>query len=249
MSGHSKWATIKRKKAAADSARGRLFTKLIRELSIAAREGGGDPEANPRLRMAVTTAKSNNMPAENIKRAIQRGTGELPGTSYEQVVYEGYGPAGIAVLIEVVTDNKNRTVSEIRHALERYGGKMGDLGSVAWTFHRRGVLTAPKNGLDEEKILTIALEAGAEDLKSDEDYFEITTLPENFESVKKALEESNIKIESAEVQMVPQTTIRIEGKVAEQVLKLMEALEEHDDVQHVFSNFDIDDKVMAAFSG
>ena len=249
MSGHSKWATIKRKKAAADSARGRLFTKLIRELSIAAREGGGDPEANPRLRMAITTAKSNNMPAENIKRAIQRGTGELPGTSYEQVVYEGYGPAGIAVLIEVVTDNKNRTVSEIRHALERYGGKMGELGSVAWTFHRRGVLTTPKNGLDEEKILTIALEAGAEDLKSEEDYFEITTLPENFESVKKALEESNIKIESAEVQMVPQTTIRIEGKVAEQVLKLMEALEEHDDVQHVFSNFDIDDKVMAAFSG
>lgn len=249
MSGHSKWATIKRKKAAADSARGRLFTKLIRELSIAAREGGGDPEANPRLRLAITTAKSNNMPAENIKRAIQRGTGELPGTSYEQAVYEGYGPAGIAVLMEVVTDNKNRTVSEIRHALEQYGGKMGELGSVAWTFHRRGVLTVPKNGLDEEKILTITLEAGAEDLKSEEDYFEITTLPENFESVKKALEENNIKIESAEVQMVPQTTIRVEGKVAEQVLKLMEALEEHDDVQHVFSNFDIDDKVMAAFSG
>ncbi|MEE9187405.1 MAG: YebC/PmpR family DNA-binding transcriptional regulator [Bacteroidota bacterium] len=249
MSGHSKWATIKRKKAATDSARGRLFTKLIRELSIAAREGGGDPEANPRLRMAITSAKSSNMPAENIKRAIQRGTGELPGTSYEQVVYEGYGPAGIAVLIEVVTDNKNRTVSEIRHALERYGGKMGELGSVAWTFHRRGVLTVPINGLDEEKILTIALEAGAEDLKSEEDYFEITTLPENFESVKKALKENNINIDSAEVQMVPQTTIRVEGKVAEQVLKLMEALEEHDDVQHVFSNFDIEDKVMAAFSG
>ncbi|MEE9288266.1 MAG: YebC/PmpR family DNA-binding transcriptional regulator [Bacteroidota bacterium] len=249
MSGHSKWATIKRKKAATDSARGRLFTKLIRELSIAAREGGGDPEANPRLRLVITTAKSSNMPAENIKRAIRRGTGELPGISYEQVVYEGYGPAGIAVLVEVVTDNKNRAVSEIRHALERYGGKMGELGSVAWTFRRRGVLVVPKNGLDEEKILTIALEAGAEDLKSEDDYFEITALPENFESVKKALEENNIKIESAEMQMVPQSTIRVEGKVAEKVLKLMEALEEHDDVQHVFSNFDIDDKVMAAFSG
>ncbi len=249
MSGHSKWATIKRKKAATDSARGRLFTKLIRELSIAAREGGGDPEANPRLRLVITTAKSSNMPAENIKRAIRRGTGELPGISYEQVVYEGYGPAGIAVLVEVVTDNKNRAVSEIRHALERYGGKMGELGSVAWTFRRRGVLVVPKNGLDEEKILTIALEAGAEDLKSEDDYFEITALPENFESVKKALEENNIKIESAEMQMVPQSTIRVEGKVAEKVLKLMETLEEHDDVQHVFSNFDIDDKVMAAFSG
>lgn len=248
MSGHSKWATIKRRKAAADSARGRLFTKLIKEISIAARQGGGDPENNPRLRMAISTAKAHNMPASNINRAIQRGTGELPGTSYEEILYEGYGPAGIAVLIETVTDNKNRTVSEIRHMLERNHGKMGELGSVAWTFQKRGVLAVPKAGFDEEKVMTVILDAGAEDMKTEEEYFEITTLPENFEKVKKALEENNIKVESADLQMVPQTTIRVEGKEAEQVLKLMETLEEHDDVQHVYSNFDIDDKVMASFN-
>ncbi|MFQ5798177.1 MAG: YebC/PmpR family DNA-binding transcriptional regulator [Bacteroidota bacterium] len=248
MSGHSKWATIKRKKASADTARGRRFTKLIKEITIAARDGGSDPEANPRLRFAISTAKANNMPAENIKRAIQRGTGELPGTSYEQAIYEGYGPAGIAVLIEAVTDNKNRTVSEIRRVFERNGGKMGELGSVAWTFHKRGVLTVPNVGFDEDRILTIILEAGAEDMKSEEEYFEITTLPVNFEHVKKALEENNIKVESAELRMVPQTTVRVEGKEAEHVLKLMETLEEHDDVQHVYSNFDIDEKVMASFS-
>jgi len=248
MSGHSKWATIKRRKSAADTARGRRFTKLIKEITLAARDGGGDPEGNPRLRVAISTAKANNMPAENIKRAIQRGTGELPGTSYEEAIYEGYGPAGIAVLIEAVTDNKNRTVSEIRRVFERNGGKMGELGSVAWTFHKRGVLTVPKVGFDEDRILTIVLEAGAEDLNSEEEYFEITTLAETFEHVRKALEENNIKVESAELQMVPQTTVRVEGKEAEHVLKLMEALEEHDDVQHVYSNFDIDEKVMASLS-
>ena len=248
MSGHSKWATIKRKKAAADSARGRLFTKLIKEITIAARKGGSDPEANPRLRLAISTAKAQNMPAENIKRAIQRGTGELSGTSYEEVIYEGYGPAGIAVLIEAVTDNKNRMVSEIRRAFEKNGGKMGELGSVAWKFHKRGVLTVPKVESDEEKILAIILEADAEDMKSQEEYFEIMTLPETFEGVKKALEVNNIKVENAELQMVPQTTICVEGKDAEHVLKLMETLEEHDDVQHVYSNFDIDEKIMASFT-
>ncbi|HEY4644135.1 MAG TPA: YebC/PmpR family DNA-binding transcriptional regulator [Bacteroidota bacterium] len=248
MSGHSKWATIKHKKAAADSARGRLFTKLIKEISIAARGGGGDPEGNPRLRFAINTAKANNMPAENIKRAIQRGTGELPGTTYEEIIYEGYGPAGIAVLIEAVTDNKNRTVSEIRHVLERNGGKLGELGSVAWTFQKRGVITVPKQAYDEDKILTAILEAGAEDMKAEEEYFEITALPENFENVKKSLERGGIKVDTAELQMVPRSTIRVEGKEADQVLRLMEALEDHDDVQHVYSNFDIDEKVMASFS-
>lgn len=248
MSGHSKWATIKRKKATADAARGRLFTKLIKEIAIAARHGGGDLEANPRLRLAVNTAKASNMPAQNIKRAIRRGTGELAGTAYEEVVYEGYGPAGIAVLIEVVTDNKNRTVSEIRHVFERNGGKMGELGSVAWMFHKRGVITVLKVGYDEDTILSIVLEAGAEDVKPEEEYFEIITPPEAFESVKKALEASNIRVEHAELQMVPQTSIRVEGKGAEQVLKLVETLEEHDDVQHVYSNFDIDESVMASFA-
>ncbi len=246
MSGHSKWATIKRKKAAADAARGRIFTKLIKEITIAARDGGGDPEGNPRLRLAIQSAKANNMPAENIKRAILRGTGELPGVSYEEVTYEAYGPSGIAILISCVSDNKNRLVAELRHLLERHGGKLAEAGSVAWAFQKKGVITVPKQ-YDEDTVLEIILDAGAQDMKTEEDAYEITTPPDAFERVRKALEENGIKVEHAEMQMVPQNTVRVEGKDAEYVLKLMEVLEEHDDVQHVYSNFDIDDKVMASF--
>jgi YebC/PmpR family DNA-binding regulatory protein len=246
MSGHSKWATIKRKKAAADTARGKIFTKVIKEITIAARAGGGDAEGNPRLRLAIQNAKSNNMPADNIKRAIQRGTGELPGVSYEEVTYEAYGPSGIGILISCVTDNKNRLVSELRHMLERNGGKLAESGSVAWAFQKKGYLTVPKQ-YPEDDVLTTILDAGAEDMKAEEDAYEITTPPETFEAVRKALEGKGMKVENAEVQMVPQNTLKVEGKDAEHVLKLMEVLEEHDDVQHVYSNFDIDEKVMASF--
>ena len=246
MSGHSKWATIKRKKAAADTARGKVFTKIIKEVAIAARDGGGDPEGNPRLRLAIQNAKANNMPADNIKRAIQRGTGELPGVTYEEVTYEAYGPTGIALLISCVTDNKNRLVSELRHTLERNGGKLAEAGSVAWAFHKKGLLTVQKQ-YSEDEVLSTILDAGAEDMTTEDDAYEITTPPENFEAVRKALEQKGIKVESAELQMVPQNTLRVEGKDAEHVLKLMEVLEEHDDVQHVYSNFDIDLKIMASF--
>ncbi|MEK6570737.1 MAG: YebC/PmpR family DNA-binding transcriptional regulator [Bacteroidota bacterium] len=246
MSGHSKWATIKRKKAAQDAARGKTFTKLIKEIAIAARDGGGDPEGNPRLRLVIQNAKANNMPADNIKRAIQRGTGELPGISYEEVTYEAYGPAGIALLIECVTDNKNRLVAELRHALERNGGKLAEAGSVAWAFQKKGVLTVPKQ-FSEDEVLTTILDAGAEDMKTEDDAYEITTPPEDFEAVRKALEEKSINVENAEIQMVPQNTLKVEGKEAEHVLRLIEVLEEHDDVQHVYSNFDIDVKIMAGF--
>lgn len=246
MSGHSKWATIKRKKASADAARGKIFTKLIKEIAIAARDGGGDPAGNPRLRLAVQNAKANNMPADNIKRAIQRGTGELPGVSYEEVTYEAYGPAGIAILIECVTDNKNRLVAELRHALERHGGKLAEAGSVAWAFQKKGVVTVPRQ-FNEDEVLTTILDAGAEDMKTEDDAYEIIAPPESFEAVRRALEGKGIKVEHAEIQMVPQNTLKVEGKDAEHVLKLMEVLEEHDDVQHVYSNFDIDEKVMAGF--
>jgi len=248
MSGHSKWATIKHKKAATDAARGRIFTRLIKEITIAARDGGGDPASNPRLRLAIQTAKANNMPSDNIKRAIQRGTGELPGVHYEEVHYEGYGPGGVALYIDSVTDNKNRTVSELRHVLSRHGGKLAEAGSVAWMFHKKGSIIVPRENYNEDEIMDIILNAGAEDMKSDESNFEIIVSPENFETVRKALEDRGIKIERAQLQMTPQDTVKVEGKEAEQVLKLMEALEEHDDVQNVYANFDIDDKVMASFS-
>jgi YebC/PmpR family DNA-binding regulatory protein len=247
MSGHSKWAQIKHKKAATDAKRGRLFTRLIKEITIAARQGGGDPNGNPRLRLAIATAKANNMPQENITRAIQRGTGELPGVSYEEVIYEGYAPGGVALLIETVTDNRNRTVSELRHLLARNNGNLGESGSVAWMFHKKGSIIISRANYNEDDILSIVLDAGAEDMRSDEETFEIITSPENFEAVKKALEENGVKIESAELQMIPQSTVRVEGKEAEQVLRLIEALEEHDDVQHVYANFDIDEKIMASF--
>jgi YebC/PmpR family DNA-binding regulatory protein len=248
MSGHSKWATIKRKKAANDAARGRMFTKAIKEITIAARSGGGDQEGNPRLRLAIQSAKAVNMPADNIKRAIQKGTGELPGVSYEEAVYEAYGPGGSALLINVVTDNKNRTVSELRHMLTRNNGKLADIGSVAWMFEKKGTITLLKEKHTEDEIMNIALESGAEDLRTEQETYEITTDTESFETVRKTLELQNYKIESAQLQMLPKDQVKLEGKDAEQMLKLLEALEEHDDVQNVYSNFDIDEKVMASFS-
>jgi YebC/PmpR family DNA-binding regulatory protein len=248
MSGHSKWATIKRKKAVTDSRRGKVFTQIIKEITIAAKSGGGDPAGNPRLRLAIDKAKSSNMPADNIKRAIMKGTGELPGVSYEDVTYEGYGPGGVALIIESVTDNKNRTVSEIRHLLERGGGKLGAAGSVAWMFHKKGTIRTAKGSMTEDDMLAIVLDAGADDLRMDGESFEITTAPETFEAVKKAIEEKHIPIEEAEIHKVPENTVKVEGPEAERVLKLMEAIEEHDDTQHVYANFDIDEKVLASFA-
>ncbi len=253
MSGHSKWATIKRKKGATDAARGRLFTRLIKEITIAARDGGGNPDGNPRLRLAIQTAKTNNMPADNIKRAIQRGTGELPGVSYEEIIYEGYGPGGVAVLVDVVTDNANRTVSELRHVFSRHAGNLGLAGSVAWMFQKKGtiVVSSPKQKfpVSEDDLLGVILDAGADDLQSEEGEFTILTSPHAFETVKKALEDKGIILESANLQMVSQNTVRVTGKEAEQTLKLLEALEEHDDVQNVYSNFDIDEKELASLHG
>jgi YebC/PmpR family DNA-binding regulatory protein len=248
MSGHSKWATIKRKKAVTDSRRGKVFTQIIKEITIASKSGGGDPSGNPRLRLAIEKAKSSNMPADNIKRAIMKGTGELPGVSYEDITYEGYGPGGVALIIESVTDNKNRTVSEIRHLLERGGGKLGAAGSVGWMFHKKGTIRTPKGTMTEDDMLSIVLDAGADDLRLDGDSFEITTVPESFEAVRKAIDDKHIPIEEAEIHKVPENTVRVEGAEAERVLKLMEALEEHDDTQHVYANFDIDEKVLAAFT-
>jgi len=252
MSGHSKWATIKRKKAATDTARGRLFTRLIREISVAARNGGGNPEANPRLRLAIDSAKKANMPADNIKRAIQKGTGELPGSTYEEITYEGYAAGGVAVMIEVMTDNSNRAVSEIRHLFSRYNGNLGQTGSVGWMFTRQGTIVVSRSGsnasLSEDDLLATILEAGADDLQTEPDAFTITTSAQAFDEVRKSLEDRGTAVESAAVQMVPQNMVKVTGKEAEQVLKLMEALEEHDDVQNVSANFDIDDSELASIA-
>ncbi len=248
MSGHSKWATIKRKKAVTDGKRGRLFTQIIKEITIAARMGGGDVKANPRLRLAVDKAKASNMPADNIKRGIQKGTGELPGVAYEDVTYEGYGPGGVALIIESVTDNRNRTVSDLRFLLERHGGKLGASNSVAWMFHRKGTISLAKAKYDEDALMELVLEAGAEDMRTEEESYEITTPAEAFIAVKEAMEAKGLVPDSAEIQMMPENTVKVGEKDAEQVLKLMELLEEHDDVQHVYANFDIDDKVLASFN-
>jgi YebC/PmpR family DNA-binding regulatory protein len=245
MSGHNKWAKIKHKKAGTDAQRGKLFSRLIKEITIAAKNGGGDFNGNPRLRLAVQTAKDNNMPADNIKRAVQRGTGELPGVQYEEITYEGYGPGGVAVMIELVTDNKNRTVAELRHLLDRNNGKLAEAGSVAWMFQKKGSIEVPKSAIGEDDLLNIILEAGADDMRAEDEYYDITTSSEAFEPVKKAIEDKGLKVNNASVQLLPQNTVRVEGKEAEQVLKLMEALEEHDDVQNVYANFDIDDSVLA----
>src|ERR1041385_5914271 len=246
MSGHSKWATIKRKKAVTDAKRGKAFTQIIKEIIIAARMGGGDPKGNPRLRLAIEKGKASNMPSDNIKRAVQKGTGELPGVTYEDITYEGYGAGGVALIIESVTDNKNRTVSEIRHLLERNNGKLGASNSVAWMFHRKGIIHIARASHDEDALLNIILDAGADDMRTDEEFYEIVAAPEHFEAVRQQIEQKGIKMEDADIQMIPENTVKVEGKDAEQVLKLMEALEEHEDVQHVYANFDIDEKILAA---
>ena len=246
MSGHSKWHSIKHKKAAVDAKRGKIFTSLIKEITIAARLGGGDPDGNPRLRTAILAAKAVNMPSENIKRAIQKGTGELPGQHYEDATYEGYGPGGVAMLVEAVTDNKNRTVSEIRHVFAKHGGNLGENGCVAWMFHKKGYMVVEKSKADEDTLLDIALEAGAEDMKESGETYEIYTAPESFEAVLEALKKNNIDMVSSELSMIPQSHTKLEGKSAQQMLKLMEALDDHEDVQKVFANFEIEDAELEA---
>jgi YebC/PmpR family DNA-binding regulatory protein len=248
MSGHSKWHSIKHKKAAADAKRGKIFTKLIREISMAARAGGGDADKNPRLRKAVNDARAENMPADNIKRAIQKGTGQLEGTQYEEVTYEGYGPGGVAIYVQVVTDNKNRTVSELRHIFAKNNGRIGESGCVAWMFKRMGYIDIEKGGADEDQLMDIALSNGADDLKDDESNYEIVTSPENYDAVLEAVKAAGIEIAASNVGYIPQNYVKVEGKEAQQVLRLMEELEDHDDVQNVSANFDISEEEMAAFS-
>jgi YebC/PmpR family DNA-binding regulatory protein len=246
MSGHSKWHTIKHKKGAADAKRGKIFTRIIKELTVAARSGGGDPDANPRLRTIVAEAKSVNMPAENIKRAIRRGTGEEPGMSYEEVMYEGYGPGGAALLIDVLTDNKNRTVGEIRHMMSKYNGNLAAENSVAWMFSRKGQVVVEKAKADEETLLNAALDAGADDMNDDGSAWEIVSAPEIFEAVRDAIKALGVEPAAAEIAMIPQNYVKLEGKDAQQMLRLMEALDDHDDVQHVWANFDIEEKEIEA---
>ncbi|MEW6547169.1 MAG: YebC/PmpR family DNA-binding transcriptional regulator [Bacillota bacterium] len=249
MSGHSKWANIKHTKAKKDAERGNLFSKLAREIIVAARQGGGNVDTNPRLRMAVEKARDANMPAENIARLIKRGTGELEGVSYEELTYEGYGPGGVAIMLEVVTDNRNRTASELRYLFSRHGGSLGETGCVSWMFRKRGYISLDRKVGDEDAVLTVALEAGAEDFQSDEESYEVITAPEDLDRVKAALEESGMHPEVAEVTMVPQSTVRVAGKEAEQLLRLMDALSDHDDVQRVFSNFDMAAEEMRRLAG
>ena len=248
MSGHSKWATIKHKKGALDAKRGQLFTKLIKEISIAAK-GGGNPETNPRLRTAIERAKASNMPTDNIDRAVKKGTGELPGVVYEEVTYEGYGPKGIAILVEIVTDNKNRASSEIRNIFAKTGGNMAGSGSVSWIFEKKGYFVVSKKTIDEDKLMSIVLEEGAEDLITEEENYAIKSSPADFEKVKKALDANKIKLESAEITMVPKSTIKVVGDDAKQVLALVDALEEHEDVQNVYANFDIPDDILKTLEG
>jgi YebC/PmpR family DNA-binding regulatory protein len=246
MSGHSKWATIKHKKAATDARRGKIFTKLIRELTIAARVGGGDPVTNPRLRTAITAAKNENMPNDNIDRAIQRGTGQLEGESLEEVMFEGYGPGGVGVLVQVVTSNRNRIVSEIRHMFSKNGGNMAETGAVGWMFNRKGDIVVPKELADEDKMMSIVLDAGAEDLRDDGSAWEVISPPEAMDKVRDALVAANINPSSAEVSWLPQNYVKLTGAQAQQMLRMVEALEDHDDVQHVYANFDIDEKELQA---
>jgi YebC/PmpR family DNA-binding regulatory protein len=246
MSGHSKWHTIKHKKGAADAKRGKVFTRVIKELTVAARSGGGDPEMNPRLRTIVAEAKAVNMPAENIKRAIQRGTGELPGVNYDEITYEGYGPGGAALIIEALTDNRNRTVGELRHMLTKYNGNLGESNSVAWMFAKKGYIVVDKRAADEEKLLNVVLEAGGDDLRDDGDSWEIISDPGAFEAVRDAVKALGIEPMSAEIAMLPQNYVKLEGKAANQMVKLMEALDDHEDVKHVWSNFDIEEKEIEA---
>ena len=246
MSGHSKWHTIKHKKGAADAKRGKIFTRIIKELTVAARNGGGDPNMNPRLRTIIAEAKANNMPRENIERAIRRGTGEEPGVSYEEITYEGYGPGGAALLIQSLTDNKNRTVGEIRHMLAKYNGNLAAENSVAWMFTRKGQVIVEKTKADEEKLLSVALDAGADDMNDDGSAWEIVSSPESFEAVRDAVKASGIEPAAAEIAMIPQNYVKLQGKEAQQMLRLFEAIDDHDDVQHVWANFDIEEKEIEA---
>jgi len=248
MSGHSRWSQIKRKKGKADQQRGKLFTKLIREITVAARTGGGDLKINMRLKAALEAAKAASMPADNIKRAIQKGTGELPGEAYEEVTYEGYGPGGVALMVRVLTDNKNRTAPEIRHVFERNGGNLGQVGCVAWMFERKGVIQVDAERIGEDELLGPVLDAGASDMRRVEKVYEITTTPDEMESVRRALEGRKVPVLEAEVSMVPLSTVRAEGKDAHAVLRLVEALEEQDDVQAVYANYDIPDEIIDAIT-
>jgi YebC/PmpR family DNA-binding regulatory protein len=248
MSGHSKWATIKHKKGALDAKRGKIFTRLIKEITIAAKSGG-DPEGNPRLRTAIAAAKAENMPADNIKRAIQRGTGELPGATYEEILFEGYGPGGVALLVDVTTDNRNRTVSEIRHTFSKNGGNLGESGSVAWMFHKKGYIVVPKSAAKEDDLMSLVLENGGDDLRDDGNDWEIVTDPSAFENVLNAVKGAGIETSVAEVSMIPQNYIKLEGQAANTMIRLLEALEDHDDVQHVYSNFDVDTKQLEEVAG
>ena len=246
MSGHSKWSSIKHKKGAADAKRGKVFTRIIKELTVAARVGGGDPDSNPRLRTVVADAKAANMPADNIKRAIRRGTGEEPGVSYEEATYEGYGPGGAALMLETLTDNKNRTVSEIRHLLSKYGGNLGETNSVAWMFTKQGYILIEKSKVDEDGLMGVALDTGADDVRDDQDNWEVLTSPEDFHRVLEAVKGLGVETLMAEVAMLPQNYINLEGKAAQQMLKLMGLLEDHDEVQHVWSNFNVEEKEIEA---
>jgi len=246
MSGHSKWATIKHKKAATDAKRGRIFTKLIREIAIAARIGGSDLSSNPRLRSAIQAAKNENMPNENIDRAVQRGAGQLEGEQYEEVMFEGYGPGGVGMLVQTVTSNRNRVVSDIRHLMSKHGGNLAEAGAVGWMFHRKGEIIVPKELANEDKMLGLVLDAGAEDLRDDGLAWEVITPPESFDAVRDALTAAGIAPASAQIAMVPQNYVKLTGAQAQQMLKLVEILEEHDDVQHVYANFDIDEKEIQA---
>ena len=246
MSGHSKWASIKHKKGAVDAKRGKVFTKLIKEITVATRMGEKDPDSNPRLRVAIAAAKAENMPKENIERAIKKGTGDLEGSNYEEVTYEGYGPGGVAVLIEVLTDNKNRAVADVRHLFERFGGNLGEAGCVAWIFSQKGLIIFQKDQTDEDMLFELALEAGADDIKEDEKEIEVITEPSSFEQVKTAIENAGLRYTLAEITMIPKTTVKIDGKHAQQMLTLMENLEDNEDVSHVYANFDISDEVMEA---
>lgn len=244
MSGHSKWASIKHKKAAIDAKRGKLFSRISKEITVAAKVGGGDADMNPRLRTAIAAAKAANMPSDNIDRAVKKGTGELPGVTYEECFYEGYGPGGVAILIEVMTDNKNRTTAEIRSIFTKRNGNMASANAVAWMFKKKGYLVVKKDKVEEDTLLSIALDAGAEDVKTEDDLYEVITQPHDFEVVQKALADNKIPAESAEVTMLPTTTVRLAEKEARQVLDLVDAIEDHDDVQHVYANFDIPDDIM-----
>jgi len=249
MSGHSKWSTIKRKKGATDAKRGKIFSGLIKEITVAARLGGSDPNANPRLRTAITTAKAENMPKDNIERAIKKGTGALEGVAYEEVYYEGYGPGGAAVLVQSLTDNKKRTVADIRYIFSKSGGSLGEAGCVAWMFEKKGLFVFEKDSVDEETLMGAVLDVGGEDIRDEESTLEVITALEDFEAVKKALDAGNLQFSLAEITMVPKSTVKLENKDAEQMLLLMDALEDADDVQKVYSNFDISDKTLEAISG